>query len=67
MLEFKIGGDAPKVLATLKATGEYLELRNCPNCKKETMQEIKLYNPDDPIQGHIFECSECKENVGFAD
>lgn len=40
--------------------------RHCPDCKKETVQVVKLYNPDEPEEGEVWECSVCKQNTGFA-
>lgn len=39
--------------------------RNCPNCKTETQQTVKLYNPECPEDGEVWQCSVCKENTDF--
>lgn len=39
--------------------------RRCRVCKKETIQEIKLFNPDDADQGEVYECTECHNYVDF--
>lgn len=43
------------------------ELRYCPECKKKTRQFIALYHPDYPELGAVWQCSICKENVGFVE
>ena len=41
--------------------------RFCSNCKEETIQEVKFYNPDNPEEGEVWQCSKCKENTGWVD
>lgn len=36
-------------------------VRNCGNCKTETLQKVELYNPDNPDHGEVWKCSVCKE------
>lgn len=53
----------PKVEA--KFDIEAVNIRKCRVCKKGTIQKIKLFNPDDPDQGEVYECTECHNNVDF--
>ena len=39
------------------------ELRYCPSCDKFTTQKPVVYNPDDPNEMFIWQCTECKESV----
>ena len=41
--------------------------RFCPNCKDKTIQEVKLYDSDNPKEGEVWECSKCKENTGWVE
>ena len=47
--------------------GKEVLKRFCPNCKEETIQVVKLYNPDNPEEGEVWECTKCKENTGWAE
>lgn len=40
-------------------------MRDCPCCQKPTPQTMAFYNPDEPEQGMVYECVECKESVGW--
>lgn len=41
--------------------------RFCPSCMKETIQIVKLYNPDYPEDGEVWQCTECKEHTSWAE
>ena len=47
--------------------GKEVLKRFCPNCKEETIQVVKLYNPDNPEEGEVWECTKCKENTDWAE
>lgn len=44
--------------------GEMFKI-NCEHCKTETMQSVELYNPDNPDEGEVWQCSVCKENTDW--
>jgi NAD-dependent SIR2 family protein deacetylase len=46
------------------STGEMFK-RNCEHCKTETLQTVELYNPDNPDEGEVWQCSVCKENTDW--
>ena len=41
--------------------------RYCETCKTTTSQDVKLKNPDNPEDGEVWECVECKQNTGWAE
>jgi len=44
-----------------------IEKRFCPNCKEETKQVIKLYDPDDLEGGEVWQCTECFEHTSWVE
>ncbi len=43
------------------------QIRSCPKCKRETLQVVKLYNPNNADDGEIWECTICEESTAWAD
>lgn len=68
----ELAGDIVKIfssnsmLADSKNGGVEKMRRWCPNCKMETTQYVKLYNPDNAEDGEVWECHYCEENTGWA-
>lgn len=58
--------DGNAMLADSKNGGVEKMRRWCPNCKMETTQYVKLYNPDNAEEGEVWECHYCEENTGWA-
>lgn len=44
-----------------------MKRRFCPDCKEITPQRTASYDPDDPESLIVWECSICKNAVGFYD
>jgi hypothetical protein len=57
--------DSYAPLSGVVESGEFMD-RDCSNCKTTTRQKVQLYNPDDLEDGEVWECTQCKENTGWA-
>ncbi len=44
-----------------------METRNyyCIHCRKDTDQEKRFYDPDQPELGEVWTCKECLEGIDF--
>jgi len=57
--------DVEKMENWMSQPMEDCDLRDCPECKQTTLQDIVYYNPDNPDEGMVYQCLKCGENTGW--